>query len=89
MTSCCANISSATAAWKSPINLTQESHERVKRTLSELPPPVSGAKKPRTLPPMEPIPAEIVCQRQPAPDAIPHVLFSQVDNSEGLAHAVT
>uniref|UniRef100_A0A182JVI3 PAX-interacting protein 1 n=1 Tax=Anopheles christyi TaxID=43041 RepID=A0A182JVI3_9DIPT len=76
-------------AWKSPINLTQESHERVKRTLSELPPPVSGAKKARTLPPMEAIPQEIVCQRQPAPDAIPHVLFSQVDNSDGLKHAVT
>ncbi|KFB37609.1 AGAP001710-PA-like protein [Anopheles sinensis] len=75
-------------AWKAPINLTQESHERVKRTLSELPPPASGIKRARTMPPMETIPAEIVCQRQPASDAIPCILFSQIDNTEGLTRAI-
>uniref|UniRef100_A0A8D8J950 PAX-interacting protein 1 n=1 Tax=Culex pipiens TaxID=7175 RepID=A0A8D8J950_CULPI len=75
-------------AWKSPINLTPESHERVKRSLSEPPQPATPPKKARTLPPLEAIPGEIVCQRQPDADSIPHVLFSQIDNTEGLMRAV-
>lgn len=77
-----------TAAWKSPINLTPESHERVKRSLSEPPQPAATVKKLRTLPPLEPIPAEIICQRQPDADSIPNILFSQIDNTEGLTRAV-
>lgn len=73
-----------TDAWKSPINLTQESHERVKRSLSESSSGVAdghgdltrAAKRPRLLQPnqpqstatIEPIPAQIVCTR-PLPDA--------------------
>lgn len=75
-------------AWKSPINLTPESHERVKRSLSEPPQPAATVKKLRTLPPLEPIPAEIICQRQPDADSIPNILFSQIDNTEGLTRAV-
>ncbi|KAL1400707.1 hypothetical protein pipiens_007212 [Culex pipiens pipiens] len=75
-------------AWKSPINLTPESHERVKRSLSEPPQPATPPKKARTLPPLEAIPGEIVCQRQPDADSVPHVLFSQIDNTEGLMRAV-
>lgn len=76
------------AAWKSPINLTQESHERVKRLLSE-PPSESKPKKIRTYPPLEEIPNKIVCTEQPEPNQRPRILFSQVDNIDGLKYAVT
>ncbi|KAJ6636356.1 PAX-interacting protein 1, partial [Pseudolycoriella hygida] len=75
-------------AWKSPINLTQESHERVKRHASE-PPTEPKAKKPRTIPPLEEIPDEIQCNWKPDADKVPKVVFSQVDNIEGLKRAVT
>lgn len=76
-----------TDAWKAPINLTQESHERVKRAINE-PPPVP-VKKARTVPPLEVIPDEIVSKKQPDADKIPIVLFSNVDNIGGLSRAVT
>lgn len=76
-----------TDAWKAPINLTQESHERVKRAFSD--PPMPPAKKARTVPPLEDIPNEIVCTKQPEPDQIPNVIFTCVDNIEGLTRAVT
>lgn len=85
-------------AWKSPINLTQESHERVKRSLSE--PPGTDADHPKVKRPrlhsdiaanwsLESVPADIVCTRQPADDdAVPRVLLSQVQNVEGLERVV-
>lgn len=75
------------AAWKSPINLTIESHERVKRSLSE-PAAVPKPKKIRTLPPLEAIPDEIVCTNPPDADKIPRILLSQIDNSDGLKRAI-
>lgn len=74
------------AAWKSPINLTQESNERGKRLseLSQNPKP----KRLRTMPPLEMIPENIVCLTEPDPDNVPKILFSQVDNLEGLKRAV-
>uniref|UniRef100_A0A1B0CG64 PAX-interacting protein 1 n=2 Tax=Lutzomyia longipalpis TaxID=7200 RepID=A0A1B0CG64_LUTLO len=75
-------------AWKSPINLTQESHERVKRCLSE-PSNAPIVKKMRTLPLLEPIPDEIICTKTPEGEDVPKVLFSQVDNLDGLTRAVT
>lgn len=77
-----------TAAWKSPINLTQESHERVKRLAAE-PAIEQKAKKPRIHPPLEVIPDEISCKQLPEPDQVPRILFSQIDNVDGLTKAVT
>lgn len=74
-------------AWKSPINLTQESHERVKRSLSE-PAPEPKPKRVRTHPPLEPIPDEIICTQLPESDQVPKIIFSQVDNLSGLQRAV-
>lgn len=76
------------AAWKSPINLTQESHERVKRGLTE-PGPEPQPKKVRTHPPLELIPDEIICNQLPDPDKVPRIIFSQIDNMDGLNRAVT
>lgn len=76
------------AAWKSPINLTQESHERVKRGLSE-PAPEPKEKRIRTYPHLELIPDEINCIQLPDPDKVPRVMFSQIDNIDGLQRAVT
>lgn len=76
------------AAWKSPINLTQESHERVKRQLVE-PQNEPEAKKPRIFPPLEEIPTEIVCNEKPDAENAPRIIFSQVDNLDGLTRAVT
>lgn len=45
------------------------------------------AKKARTIPPLEEIPDEIVCNELPG-DKAPKILFSQVDNIEGLTKAV-
>jgi hypothetical protein len=67
--------------------LTQESHERVKRSLSE-PQKVQKEKKVRTREPLEPIPNEIVCTKQPEPDKVPCILFSSIDNVDGLNRAV-
>ncbi len=75
------------AAWKSPINLTQESHERVKRHNSE-PQSEPKAKKIRTIPPLEEIPDEVLCTEPPEADKVPKIIFSQVDNIEGLTKAV-
>lgn len=73
------------AAWKSPINLTQDCHERVKRFLAE---PVSEPKpkKMRKYEPLEVIPDEIVCNEKP--EQVPRIIFSQVDNLDGLKKAV-
>jgi PAX-interacting protein 1 len=76
-----------TDAWKAPINLTQEAHERVKR--SQMEPTPQKAKKLRTIPFLETFPEEISCVRQPEPNNVPVVMFSQVDNVEGLNRAVT
>lgn len=73
--------------WKQAISLTQESAERLKRCTSE--PPHHPNKKQRTLPPLEAIPDEIICTKQPEPEKIPKVIFSNVDNVEGLTRAVT
>lgn len=81
------NFGSIADAWKAPINLTQEAHERVKR--SQLDPPPVKAKKMRTIPFLETIPDEIACVRQPEPNNVPIVMLSQVDNADGLARAVT
>jgi hypothetical protein len=51
-------------------------------------PPVKRAKKIRTLPLMESIPDEILCVRHPDVNDIPYVMFSHVDNVEGLSRAV-
>lgn len=75
------------AAWKSPINLTIESHERVKRSLSE-PAAVPKPKRVRSLPPLEGIPEEIVCTNLPDADKVPRILLSQIDNTEGLKRAI-
>lgn len=82
------NLVDHSAAWKAPINLTQEAHERLKRSLTE-PPPAPKTKKKRTVPPLEEIPESIVCNELPRSDCIPKVSFSQVDNKEGLHRAVT
>ncbi|CRK86347.1 CLUMA_CG000101, isoform A [Clunio marinus] len=74
-------------AWKAPINLTQEAHERVKR--SQLDPPQQKAKKLRTIPFLETIPEEINCIKQPEPNNIPIVMLSQVDDEDGLTRAIT
>jgi len=73
-------------AWKAPINLTQEAHEKLKR--SQMEPPMKKAKKMRTIPLLEVIPDEIYCIRQPDSNEIPIVMFSHVDNIEGLTRAV-
>lgn len=43
----------------------------------------------RTIAFLESIPDEITCARQPEPNNVPVVMFSQVDNIEGLRRAVT
>lgn len=75
-------------AWKSPINLTQDSYERVKRlTSDETSSSEPKAKKIRKYEPLEVLPDEIVCNEKP--EQVPKILFSQVDNLEGLKNAVT
>lgn len=73
-------------SWKAPINLTQEAHERLKR--SQMEPVTKKAKKMRTIPLLETIPDEIMCIRRPENHEIPTVMFSHVDNQEGLTRAV-
>lgn len=72
-------------AWKSPINLTQDSHERVKRLLAE-PANEPKSKKIRLNEPLEILPEKIVCNEKP--EQVPRILFSQVDNTDGLKNAV-
>ena len=68
--------------------MTQESHERVKRGACDSI-QMPKQKKLRTLPPMEQIPEEILCKKLPEIDSeVPHILFSQIDNIEGLTKAV-
>lgn len=74
------------AAWKSPINLSQDSFERVKRLLAE---PATTEPKPkrfRKREPLEVLPEQIVCNEKP--EQVPRILFSQVDNFDGLKNAV-
>lgn len=74
-------------AWKSPINLTQDSYERVKRLVAE---PTANEPKPKKIrkyEPLEVLPDEIVCNEKP--EQVPRILFSQVDNLDGLKNAVT
>lgn len=42
----------------------------------------------RTIPYLETFPDEVVCVRQPEPNNVPVVMFSQVDNMDGLNRAV-
>lgn len=75
-----------TDAWKSPINLTQDSYERVKRLIAE---PALNEPKPKRIrkhEPLEVLPEQIVCNEKP--DQVPRILFSQVDNLDGLKNAV-
>lgn len=74
------------AAWKSPINLTQDSHERVKRMLAEPPVNEPKPKKIRKSEPLEVLPDEIVCNEKP--EQVPRILLSQVDNVSGLENAI-
>lgn len=81
------------ASWKAPINLNQESHERLKRCHSE---PVPGPKPKRPAPQLPPPPpsSEIVPEminvtKQKSVDTPLRVIFSQVENIEGLTKAVT
>lgn len=46
-------------------------------------------KKPRVHEPLETIPDEIICIEGPSNGIVPYILFSQVDNLEGLKRAVT
>lgn len=45
------------------------------------------AKKIRKYEPLEVLPDEIVCNEKP--EQVPRILFSQVDNLDGLKNAVT
>lgn len=74
--------------WKSPINLTLEANERLKRALSEPPQPPKSPKKPRLSPFYEQVPEQITCTKHPDPDKIPKVQFSGVENIEGLTRAI-
>lgn len=51
-------------------------------------PPVKKIKRMRTIPLLETIPDEIMCLRQPDANEIPIIMFSNVDNIEGLTRAV-
>lgn len=51
-------------------------------------PPLKKIKKMRTIPLLELIPDEIFCIRQPDLNDVPIVMFSHVDNIEGLSRAV-
>lgn len=42
----------------------------------------------RTIPPLEEIPDEILCTEPLEADKAPKIIFSQVDNIEGLTKAV-
>ncbi|XP_049318037.1 PAX-interacting protein 1-like [Bactrocera dorsalis] len=75
------------SAWKAPINLTQEAHERVKRSLAE-PFPEQKAKRQKISPYQEEIPENIVCIEYPQNDKPPKVIFSQVADPESLKKAV-
>lgn len=75
-----------TDAWKSPINLTPDSFERGKRFLTETANAEPKPKRIRKHEPLEVLPEQIVCNEKP--DQVPRILFSQVDNFEGLKNAV-
>uniref|UniRef100_A0A1A9WBC9 PAX-interacting protein 1 n=1 Tax=Glossina brevipalpis TaxID=37001 RepID=A0A1A9WBC9_9MUSC len=74
------------AAWKAPINLTQEAHERVKRYLAE--PFFEKAKRQKISPYQEHVPETIVCLEYPQTNKPPKVLFSQVCDVESLKKVV-
>lgn len=89
---CSIKCLSIAASWKSPINLNQESHERLKRCHSD---PVPGPKPKRPArsasPPLE-IVLEVINVRKLVPRSVENplrVIFSQVENVEGLTKAVT
>lgn len=67
--------------------MTQESHERIKRCHQESI-SASKPKRARTEPVLELIPDEILCTTYPDPESVPKVIFSQIDNEEGLKRAV-
>lgn len=75
------------AAWKAPINLTQEAHERVKRSLSD-PFYEQKPKRPKFSPYQEEIPETIVCVEFPQTEKPPKVIFSQVADPDALKKAV-
>lgn len=64
------------AAWKAPINLTQEAHERVKRYLAN--PYVEKSKRIKLTPYRDLLPKNIVCVEYPLAHKPPKVVFSQV-----------
>lgn len=82
-------MSSIVAAWKAPINLTQEAHERVKRHLSD---PYSSEQKLKRQKlnsfQQEQLPEQIVCLEYPTTTKPPKVIFSQVADVESLKKAV-
>lgn len=71
--------------------MTQESHERVKRGMAEASGVEPETKKPRIVQMLEQFPEEIVCIRRPIDvgEETPRVMFSQVQNHDGLLKAVT
>lgn len=76
------------ASWKSPINLNQESHERLKRCHAE-PVPGPKPKKPlRSTPLPLPLIPEVIKVIKTAENA-PRVIFSKAEDVEGLTRAVT
>lgn len=60
----------------------------MKRGLAD-PGPEPKAKRARTYPHLEVIPDEIQCNQLPVPDKVPRIMFSQIDNIEGLQRCVT
>lgn len=79
-------LNSISDAWKLPINLTNTMNERLKRFKIELASNEPKPKKIRKYEPLEILPEEIVCNEKP--EQVPRVLFSRVDNVEGLKNAV-
>lgn len=67
--------------------MTQELFERVKRLLSEPPANEPKPKRIRRHEPWEVLPEQIVCNEKP--EQVPRILFSHVDNIDGLKNAVT
>lgn len=76
------------AAWKAPINLTQEAHERVKRHFSDPYANEQKIKRQKLSIYQEQLPEQIVCIEYPQTTKPPKVIFSQVADAESLKKAV-
>lgn len=85
----CNLVAHLLTAWKAPINLTQEAHERVKRHLSD---PYGNEQKLKRQKmnafQQEQLPEQIVCVEYPTTTKPPKVIFSQVADAEALKKAV-